>query len=671
MTLFQMGYALVVGIANYAHVRNLPPTVVKDGRAVGAVLMDPALCGYPVDHVMQLYDAEANAVGIREGLRWLGKLTRKDDTAVFFFSGHGGRIESGAQAGNYLIPSDVDPQNLGTSAIEGVELTELLRNITAGRLLVLFDCCYSGGAGEVKDLSDLAGYKSGMAESYYDRLGKGHGRAIIASSRSDEQSLILPGMENSLFTYYLLAALCGQAQTRGDGLIHVLDVFHFVSEKVSTHDQRQHPILKAQMEDNFAIALHLGGTKSTVSGRQPEQSALPRVGPSPKYQAGRDIIAPGAERIGSIHIGDTIRANNLHIYFQDSKTQGDKLPIAEKSEKQETRQGRQIHILHLSDIHLGTTSQARKYRVQLEADLVKELDINQLDYLVISGDIATHSVPDEYAAGVELVDSLVNRFGLDSNRAIVVPGNHDLNWDLAAEAYTYIPTYRLPSQIAEAHSIPAGDAGVLLRNEDLYRRRFANFSTHFYEKVYTGKTYPLDYDDQGILHLCPVDRILFLAINSCWEIDHYYRQRAGINMDALSRTLDQLLDEKYDDWLKVAVWHHPVTGREAINDEFLQQLAVHRFKVCLHGHIHEAIEGYHKYDNKRGIYLVGAGTFGAPASEQVTGIPLQYNLLTINPRENTIVVETRKKEKPDGAWSADARWGDKNNPVSRYTIELV
>ncbi|MBD2616516.1 CHAT domain-containing protein [Nostoc punctiforme FACHB-252] len=33
-------------------------------------------------------------------------------------------------------------------------------------------------------------------------------------------------------------------------------------------------------------------------------------------------------------------------------------------------------------------------------------------------------------------------------------------------------------------------------------------------------------------------------------------------------------------------------------------------------------------------------------------------------------VETRKKEKADGVWSADARWGDKNNPVPRYEIKL-
>jgi hypothetical protein len=31
-----------------------------------------------------------------------------------------------------------------------------------------------------------------------------------------------------------------------------------------------------------------------------------------------------------------------------------------------------------------------------------------------------------------------------------------------------------------------------------------------------------------------------------------------------------------------------------------------------------------------------------------------------------MTVNTRKKEKPDGAWSADARWGDKNNPSPSY-----
>ena len=44
--------------------------------------------------------------------------------------------------------------------------------------------------------------------------------------------------------------------------------------------------------------------------------------------------------------------------------------------------------------------------------------------------------------------------------------------------------------------------------------------------------------------------------------------------------------------------------------------------------------------------------------------------LTFDPDKRTITVNTRKKEKPDGAWSADARWGDKNKPDPFYVINL-
>ena len=108
-----------------------------------------------------------------------------------------------------------------------------------------------------------------------------------------------------------------------------------------------------------------------------------------------------------------------------------------------------------------------------------------------------------------------------------------------------------------------------------------------------------------------------------------------------------------------------------INDEFLQLLSAHNFQICMHGHIHEAIEGFYKYDDQRGIHIVGEGAFCAPGTEQVPGIPLQYNLLTFDPDARTITVNTRKKEKPDGAWSAYACWGDKSNPYPfSYIINL-
>lgn len=329
-----------------------------------------------------------------------------------------------------------------------------------------------------------------------------------------------------------------------------------------------------------------------------------------------------------------------------------------------------LHILHLSDLHIRSAAETQAYRTQLVSDLTLELQVKRLEYMIISGDVAVHSTQAEYEAAIALIDGIVKRFGLDPSRIVLVPGNHDQNWDLSAESYPLIPKHRLPNQLPDGWHIPAGEAGAAVRDDTLYQQRFAHFSAHFYKRVSGGQDYYMDCQRQGILFPGPADRVLFLALNSAWEIDHYFRDRASINMEALSRALDQSQDDQYDDWLKIAVFHHPVTGRETMNDDFMQLLAVHGFQIVLHGHVHEAKEGFYKYDDKRGIHIIGAGTFGAPTREQTPGIPLQYNLLTLNPDTRTLTVETRKKEKPGGAWMADARWGDRNNPSPRYTIQL-
>lgn len=331
----------------------------------------------------------------------------------------------------------------------------------------------------------------------------------------------------------------------------------------------------------------------------------------------------------------------------------------------------QIHILHLSDLHFEDDTFAGVCRSQLETDLIQELDIRRLEYLIISGDVANRSTEQEYDAAFAMVDGLVKRFGLDASRVVVVPGNHDVNWDKSEEAYPFVPRRKLPSPLPEERCIPAGDAGTLLRDDDLYRERFAYFNTHFYRRVYTGQDYPLESADQALFVERPEDRILFLGLNSCWQLDHHFRDRASIHMPALAKVLDRLQDGHYEGWLKIAVWHHALTGEHPMNAEFMQLLAVHRFQIGMHGHIHEAIEGHHRYDNQRGIRVIGAGTLGAPAREQVTGIPLQYNLLTFDPRTGEMTVNSRKKEKPDGAWSADARWGNKNDPKAWYRFTMA
>jgi hypothetical protein len=62
---------------------------------------------------------------------------------------------------------------------------------------------------------------------------------------------------------------------RGDGLIHVLDVFHYVNEAVQADEPKQVPILKVKDLDlNFPIALDRGGKGAGVA---PAISAMPVV----------------------------------------------------------------------------------------------------------------------------------------------------------------------------------------------------------------------------------------------------------------------------------------------------------------------------------------------------------------------------------------------------------
>jgi hypothetical protein len=274
MPRLQNHYALLAGIANYPRVNPLPPAILQDGRDMRDLLASPSSCGYPKDNVRLLLDAAATADGLRQGLTWLAGTAGPDATAVFFFSGHGGRVKKGRSTVHYLIPYDCDPDDLDHTALSGQELTGLLRQVRAARLLVFFDCCYAGGTGATKGLAaGRPDFKAGLEERYYQQLGKGAGRVIMASSRADETSLVLPGMANSLFTHYLLEALRGQAATRGDDLIRVFDVFHYVSVAVPQRDSRQHPIFKADdLENNFAVALCRGG-KGTAS----EPTAPPRT----------------------------------------------------------------------------------------------------------------------------------------------------------------------------------------------------------------------------------------------------------------------------------------------------------------------------------------------------------------------------------------------------------
>lgn len=329
-------------------------------------------------------------------------------------------------------------------------------------------------------------------------------------------------------------------------------------------------------------------------------------------------------------------------------------------------------LLHLSDLHFATKDQATVSYAQLAADLRQQGVTDRLDALVVSGDLVNRAEPAEYDAARLFLEHLMSGFGLAARQLTLVPGNHDVSWPLAEVGYSLRRRSQQRGALRPGTFIEHGADVVEVRDEEAYRRRFQPFVDLY--RLVKGVEYPLDYVDQATLDV-PDPHLLILGLNSAWEIDHHFRDRASINAEALARALLKL-GPPSEDQLRIAAFHHPIHGGEdsRIRDAaFLQQLAVHGFSLVLHGHVHRAEDALYRYDRAAGgrqIEIVAAGTFGAPTHEWVPGYPLQYNLLLIAP--DKITVETRCRTEVHGAWAPDARWlqGPGKDPLPRYVIEL-
>lgn len=334
-------------------------------------------------------------------------------------------------------------------------------------------------------------------------------------------------------------------------------------------------------------------------------------------------------------------------------------------------------IIHLSDLHFGTSKQAILWSSQLVEDLQQNLEITQLDALILSGDIANKSTPEEYDAAKQFLDEFLRDFPLKSEQIIIVPGNHDLNWGLSKEAYTLKDKEDCTSdELKEDCYISVYDDVVRVVNKEKYPRRFSNFISFYDNYKSNNKSYNLEPKQQYSLDLIG-SSILVMGLNSAWQLDKFNTTRVKINNDALSNALNEIRrNDIYKNCpIKLAVWHHPINSpdEDRIKDSnFLNRLAVNDFSLFLHGHVHKAENDEFRYDSNiegRKLHRICAGTFGAPTKELNTGIPWQYNLLEF--KDNILKVHTRKRESENGAWEGDYRWRQgKNKSLDYYEITL-
>jgi hypothetical protein len=365
---FENGYAVVIGVDENQLAGLELPTVAKDVKALHEVLIHPERCAYDPENVKLLHGAESTKNNILEALWWLKEKVEKDPgaTAVFYYSGHGYVDEEDNQY--YLIPYDIKSlEKLKLYALKAEDFTSELEDITPERMLIILDCCHSGGMGAKNvDLASLVqkkkvhpasfpinlpGAKSipeskgGLESKAISDLKKGNGRAVLNSSTGSQLSWTRADGQMSLFTYHLIQALTGHAPHPDDAkVVLVTDVMSWVTfevEKSAAAIQKdQTPVM--QTTGVFPVAQLIGGQGVALSKGF---SAPDPLAPLPKasntttfHQEGQSVekqynlgnVEGGIGHLGDNinNYGDNIKGNKIETgsgdYIEGDKVGGDK-----------------------------------------------------------------------------------------------------------------------------------------------------------------------------------------------------------------------------------------------------------------------------------------------------------------------------------------------------------
>jgi uncharacterized caspase-like protein len=185
--------------------------------------------------VRLLTDKEASRRNILQGLTWLRKQMTQNDVAVIFFAGHGAQEADGTF---YLMPADVEPDDLLSTGVPGDQIKRTLAGMP-GKFIVMLDACHAGA---------VDGEKRRGAGSMTDDLVRelatdDYGVVVMCSSMGREFSLESQTVEHGYFTLALIEGLSGKADYNQDRVIHLNEVDLYVTDRVKVLSQgRQHPV---------------------------------------------------------------------------------------------------------------------------------------------------------------------------------------------------------------------------------------------------------------------------------------------------------------------------------------------------------------------------------------------------------------------------------------------
>jgi uncharacterized caspase-like protein len=258
-------WAIIIGVADYDN-KSVPKVRFAESDADAMYRLLTTRAGYARDNVLLLTDKAPEKPTLQNFRLALGdflsRKTTRDDMVLIYYTGLGAsEVDASSREADglakYLIPRNVQPDALRTTAFSMQEMQGLVARIPAERVVVLLDTSYGGAAGG-RSLARPNARPHDLGDQFLERLAKSRGRLVIAASGPNEVALEPTDLGHGLFTYYLLEGLAGKADRNGDGIVTVSELFPYLEDQVDRKSRaagaRQRPLMKGDIEGTLPLS---------------------------------------------------------------------------------------------------------------------------------------------------------------------------------------------------------------------------------------------------------------------------------------------------------------------------------------------------------------------------------------------------------------------------------
>jgi len=233
------GIAVVIGGADYKPEIPKVDYALRDAKIIKEYLMN--MFGYKEENIIFLRNPTKADLEMVFGIKGKPKgqlynYVKKDESEVFvYYTGHGAPDLKEKNA--YFVSCDADPSYIELQGYPLDLFFENLSQIPAKRMTVVIDACFSGAYDKgliIHRASPVVGVKIEKVEGIKDK------GIIMTSAESNEVASWYPEKKHSLFTYFFLKGLRGEADKNGNKEITVGELESYVKENVGYWARRLH-----------------------------------------------------------------------------------------------------------------------------------------------------------------------------------------------------------------------------------------------------------------------------------------------------------------------------------------------------------------------------------------------------------------------------------------------